>query len=55
MRIAGGLMAHMIHGLFDPGFKVNLPVSILIFSLIGTIGAIDIIHRDETGLAVSVE
>lgn len=50
--IAGGLMAHMIHGLFDPGFKVNLPVSVLIFSLIGIIGAIDIIHRDEAKPAV---
>ncbi|NIA19756.1 MAG: hypothetical protein GWP07_04905 [Xanthomonadaceae bacterium] len=45
-------MAHMIHGLFDPGFKVNLPVSILIFSLIGIVGAIDIIHKNEAKPAV---
>lgn len=51
--IAGGLMAHMIHGLFDVGFKGNLPVSILIFSLIGIVGAIDIIHRDYSTSGVS--
>ncbi len=51
--IASGLMAHMIHGLFDVGFKANLPVSILIFSLIGIVGAIDLIHRDYSTSGVT--
>ena len=52
--IAGGLMAHMIHGLFDPGFKGSLPVSVLIFSLIGIVGAIELIHRVEATSRVTV-
>ena len=35
---ACGLLAHMIHGLFDPGFKLNLTISQLIYVQIGIIG-----------------
>lgn len=36
---AAGLLAHLIHGFFDPGFKLNLPISSLIACQIGLIGA----------------
>jgi O-antigen ligase len=36
---AAGLVAHMIHGLFDPGFRLSLAVSTLIAVQTGLIGA----------------
>ncbi len=36
---SAGLVAHLIHGLFDPGFKLSLPISSLIACQIGMIGA----------------
>jgi len=46
--IAAGIGAHLLHGLFDPGFKANLPVSVLIYSLIGVVGSVDIICRRQS-------
>jgi O-antigen ligase len=34
----GGLLAHLIHGLFDPGFKVAANVSMLVYALLGLVG-----------------
>ena len=31
--VLAGLLAHLIHGLFDPGFRVILPISALVYSL----------------------
>ncbi len=36
---AAGLVAHMIHGMFDPGFRLSLAVSTLIAVQTGLIGA----------------
>lgn len=38
--IAAGLLAHLAHGMVDPGFRVSLTVSFLIFMLMGLAGAI---------------
>lgn len=38
--IVAGLIAHLIHGLFDPGFVGSIPISVLIYSLMGVIGCI---------------
>jgi O-antigen ligase len=35
-----GLLAHMIHGLVDPGFRILMSTSMLFYSLLGLIGAI---------------
>jgi O-antigen ligase len=42
---AMGLVAHLIHGTFDPGFKLSLPVSSLIAVQTGLIGAAWLRHR----------
>jgi O-antigen ligase len=42
---AAGLMAHMIHGMFDPGFRLSLAVSTLIAVQTGLIGAAWVKHR----------
>ena len=34
----GGLLAHLVHGLFDPGFKVAANVSMLVYALLGLVG-----------------
>ncbi len=38
--IAAGLLAHLIHGLVDPGFRISLSVSLLVFTSMGIVGAI---------------
>ena len=38
--IAAGLLAHLAHGMVDPGFRVSVVVSFLIFTLIGISGGI---------------
>jgi hypothetical protein len=35
-----GLFAHMIHGLFDPGFRLNFPISTLIACQIGLLASV---------------
>ena len=45
---AAGLFAHLIHGLFDPGFKTGLPISSLIACQIGLIGAAYLSGREFT-------
>ena len=42
---SAGLVAHMIHGLFDPGFRLSLAVSSLIAVQAGLIGAALLRHR----------
>jgi O-antigen ligase len=48
---AAGLLAHLIHGLFDPGFRLSLPVSTLIAVQTGLIGAAWLRHRAALGAA----
>ena len=36
--VVGGLLAHLVHGLFDPGFKVAANVSMLVYALLGLVG-----------------
>lgn len=38
--IAAGLLAHLLHGMVDPGFRVSLTVSFLIFTSMGVVGAL---------------
>ena len=45
--ITAGLLAHLIHGLFDPGFRNMMNTSTLVYSLIGLIGAISVLHKKE--------
>lgn len=40
--ISAGLLAHLAHGMVDPGFRVSITVSFLIFTLMGLAGAIAI-------------
>lgn len=35
-----GLLAHLMHGMVDPGFRVSLSVSFLIFTTMGVVGAL---------------
>lgn len=41
LGISMALSAQLFHGLFDPGFRINLPVSQLIFCLLGVLEALD--------------
>jgi O-antigen ligase len=43
---AAGLLAQMIHGLFDPGFRILMSTSMLFYSLVGLIGAVAVHYRD---------
>lgn len=45
--IGAGLIAQMIHGLFDPGFKLLMNTSMLFYSLLGVIGAISVLYNKE--------
>jgi len=48
--IGAGLFAHLFHGLVDPGFKVNLPTSVLVYALIGLVGAVSIQYRRQKSI-----
>lgn len=43
--IFAGLFAHMIHGLFDPGYRITMNISSIIYTLFGVIAAITLINR----------
>jgi O-antigen ligase len=43
--ITAGLMAQMIHGLFDPGFKILMNLSTLVYAMFGVVGAVSIMGR----------
>ncbi len=45
--IVAGLFAHLLHGLVDPGFPLAMNISILIYSLIGIIGSMSIMNRQD--------
>jgi hypothetical protein len=38
LGISAGLFAHLVHGMVDPGFVVNLTISQLIAAQIGVVG-----------------
>lgn len=42
--ISAGLLAHLAHGMVDPGFRISITVSFLIFTLMGIAGAIAMQH-----------
>ena len=46
-----GLLAHMFHGLFDPGFKINLIISTLLACHMGLIGAAYLASRSPGTVA----
>jgi len=48
--IGAGLFAHLLHGLVDPGFRINLPTSVLVYTLIGLVGAVSIQYRRKNSL-----
>jgi len=45
--IMAGILAHLVHGLVDPGFKSTLNISYLIYVLIGLIGAMGTLPKQE--------
>jgi len=47
--ITAGLLAHLIHGLFDPGFRSAVNISTLVYSLLGLIGAISVFNEKGIG------
>ena len=40
LSCAAGLAAHLLHGMVDPGFKISLTISYLVFAQIGIIGGL---------------
>jgi O-antigen ligase len=42
-----GLGAHLIHGFVDPGFKSQMNISVLVFVLLGILGAASRLAREE--------
>lgn len=40
LGVAAGMGAHMLHGLFDPGFRTQFHIAVLLFALAGTVGAV---------------
>jgi hypothetical protein len=45
--VTAGMLAHLIHGLFDPGFRSTLNISYLMYTFIGLVGAISLLHKKE--------
>jgi O-antigen ligase len=49
LGISAGLFAHLMHGMVDPGFKVNLTISELIAAQIGVVGNLCLVARRSGG------
>jgi putative inorganic carbon (hco3(-)) transporter len=47
-----GLMAQGFHCFFDPGFKTMMNMCMLVYGLIGIIGAVSLLHEEDDALAV---
>lgn len=45
--VGSGLVAHLIHGLFDPGFKASFGVSTLVAVLVGLVGCVSLLERRD--------
>jgi len=43
--VSAGLLAQLVHGMFDPGFRVLMSTSMLVYSLIGLIGAVSVLYK----------
>jgi O-antigen ligase len=43
--LSAGIIAQMIHAMVDPGFKIMMNVSMLVYTAIGVIAAINIMYR----------
>jgi len=43
--VSAGLLAHCIHGMFDPGFRVLMSTSMLVYSMIGLVGAVSVYYK----------
>lgn len=43
--ISAGLLAHLIHGFFDPGFKTTPNISMLVYALFGVVGCISLSQK----------
>ena len=47
-----GLIGHLIHGFADPGFRIIMSISMLVYAMFGIIGAMSLLSRKETGKAI---
>ena len=45
--VSAGLLAQIIHGMFDPGFRVLMSTSMLVYSMIGLIGAVSVLYQKK--------
>jgi O-antigen ligase len=45
--VSAGLFAQFIHGMFDPGFRVLMSTSMLVYSMIGLIGAVSVLYKTK--------
>jgi len=52
--ITAGLLAQMIHGLFDPGFKILMNLSTLVYAMFGIVGAISLMGRKAGAVQLSM-
>ena len=51
---AAGLMAHLVHGFVDPGFRIIMSVSMLVYTMFGIVGAMSLLARGETAAGKSL-
>lgn len=45
--IGAGFVAQLIHGLVDPGFKLQMNTSMLFYSMLGVIGAVSLLNKEK--------
>lgn len=45
--VSAGLLAQFVHGMFDPGFRVLMSTSMLVYSMIGLIGAVSVLYKTK--------
>ena len=48
LGIAAGIVAQLVHGLIDPGFRLSLSISQLIFVLLGLLAACETFSKEES-------
>ncbi len=46
--VSAGIIGHLVHSMFDPGFLTAMNISTLVFTLLGIIGSVSVMYRSGT-------
>ncbi|HOV91294.1 MAG TPA: O-antigen ligase family protein [Syntrophorhabdaceae bacterium] len=45
--VMAGILAQLLHGMVDPGFRILMNTSMLVYSMLGLIGAVSVLYKTQ--------